>query len=49
MKKLSLSAILISFFLFVSCTPVEFFHSFSCSTDKDIYQRDEKICFNIKG
>ena len=49
MKKLSLPAILILLFLFVSCTPVEFFHSFSCSTDKDVYQIDEKICFNIKG
>ena len=49
MKKLSLPAILILFFLFVSCTPVEFFHSFSCSTDKDVYQTGEKICLNIKG
>ena len=49
MKKLSLPAILILLFLFVSCTPVEFFHSFSCSTDKDVYQTGEKICLNIKG
>ena len=49
MKKLSLPAILISLFLFVSCTPQEFFHSFSCSSDKDIYQTGEKICLNIKG
>lgn len=49
MKKLILSVILFSFFLFVSCTPVEFFHSFSCSTNKDVYQIDEKICFNVKG
>ena len=49
MKKLILSAILISLFLFVSCTPQEFFHSFSCSTDKDVYQTGEKICLNIKG
>ena len=49
MKKLILSAILISLFLFVSCTPQEHFHSFSCSTDKDVYQTGEKICLNIKG
>ena len=49
MKKLILSAILISLLLFVSCTPQELFHSFSCSTDKDVYQTGEKICLNIKG
>ena len=49
MKKLIVLTILISMFLFVSCTPVEFFHSFSCSTNKDVYQIDEKICFNVKG
>ena len=49
MKKLILSVILFSLFLFVSCTPQEFFHSFSCSTDKVVYQIDEKICFNVKG
>ena len=49
MKKLSLPAILILLFLFVSCTPQEFFHSFSCSTDKEVYQTGEKICLNIKG